>query len=522
MFALLSKPEVLNACDDIALFHNMRGMAARKIPGHDSIAIEAYQKSLLLEPDRPDTLYNLANLLRDDEPDKAIPLYAKSLNRQPHSATCWHNYAAALLALDQHQQCFQPLHLSLQLDPVVADVWCNLGLTYFGLERFVEAERCFRHAISLDTRHAASYSNLGNTLFINFQPEEALEFLEKGVSLDSSSSNSLWNLALGYLLLGRYREGWSYYEARFSCKDFKLVHPPTRGPRLKSIDLASRDISHPLVVWSEQGLGDSIQFVRYLDLLRASGIPFVFRTRKILSRLFRQWCDWGECVIDDSDKLHESLLENPHIPLMSLPLLFDTEIDTIPSQLPYLRPPTSPPHSLRLDTPPGGIALGLVWASNPDNKAMYANKSIPLELLMPRLIKLLRLDLVHLHALQFGSDASQIQPWLDLEGVFDWHQQLNDFSDTAFIVNQLDLVITVDTAVAHLAGALNKPTWLLLPHNPDFRWLRDRSDSPWYSSMRIFRQSSRGDWQSVVRDVYDAMDQLFALNVEDVAAAEAL
>jgi hypothetical protein len=151
---------------------------------------------------------------------------------------------------------------------------------------------------------------------------------------------------------------------------------------------------------------------------------------------------------------------------------------------------------------------------------MYRHKSIPLRLLMPRLLDLLELDLIDLHSLQFGVDQAQLDPWRHHERITDWSPHIQDFADTAHVIRQLDLVITVDTAVAHLAGALNRPTWLLLPCNCDFRWLQERHDSPWYPScMRLFRQPHHGDWPSVVEAVHQAIDDLFLLDFDALMAA---
>ena len=148
---------------------------------------------------------------------------------------------------------------------------------------------------------------------------------------------------------------------------------------------------------------------------------------------------------------------------------------------------------------------------------MYRNKSLPLALLMPLFERLMDLDLIELHSLQFGADAEQIAPWRHRQEIHEWNDRLIDFSDTAQLLHQLDLVISVDTAVAHLAGALSKPTWLLLPQNADFRWLRQRPDSPWYPSMRIFRQHAHGDWQSVADQLDEAMDSMFLLETKSLA-----
>ena len=516
--ASLLEPSVEQGCDSLWLYHNLVGMVARKLDGEIDRAMRAYERSLELEPNRADTLYNFANLLKDDDPKRAVALYRRSLVVEPSAPSAWHNYGTALNNLTHYQDALAALRLSLRLDPLVADVWCNLGLAYFGLEDFSSAERAFRHAIALDASHAPSHTNLGNALISVLQPEEALLHLERGVELDQSSTHSLWNLALAYLLLGDYAKGWEYYEVRFDNEDFEHVTIPTSGPRLRDLGSAPRRGQTPLVVWSEQGLGDAIQFCRYLNLLEAAEIPFVFLTRPSLMTLMRDWTGLGERVqaLDSTDPKTDT---RPHVALMSLPRLFGTELHTVPSVCPYLQAPAAPRDTLHVVNPPGGISVGIVWASNPDNKAMYRHKSIPLIHLMPLFERLIDLDLIELHSLQFGVDAEQMAPWRHRQEIHEWNNRLNDFSDTAQLLRQLDLVIAVDTAVAHLAGALNKPTWLLLPQNADFRWMRQRPDSPWYPSMRLFRQNAHGDWQSVADQLDEAFDTMLLLDTKALTAA---
>ena len=208
------------------------------------------------------------------------------------------------------------------------------------------------------------------------------------------------------------------------------------------------------------------------------------------------------------------------IPLMSLPRLFKTEVYNVPNQCPYLYSPEVIPKNLLIDESPGGIKIGFTWASNPDNKAMYRHKTMPPNLLLPHLIDLVDLDLIDLHSLQIGEDSKEIEKYNDNQRIYNWDGKLDNFSDTAFVINQLDLVISVDTAVAHLGGALGKPTWLLLPHNADFRWLLDCSDCPWYPSMRVFRQPKRGDWNSLANEVIEALSMIYALDVNSLAEAK--
>ena len=246
--ASLLEPSVVQSSDSLWIYHNLVGMVARKVAGEMDRALRAYERSLELDPNRPDTLYNFANFLKDDDPERAVSLYCRSLVLEPTSASAWHNYGTALNSLDKYREAVDALKLSLRLDPLVADVWCNLGLAYFGLEHFSVAERAFRYAISLDASHAASHTNLGNALISVLQPEEALLYLERGVELDQSSTHSLWNLSLAYLLLGDYAKGWEYYKVRFDNEDFQHVTIPTSGARLRALVDAPRRGQPPLVV----------------------------------------------------------------------------------------------------------------------------------------------------------------------------------------------------------------------------------------------------------------------------------
>lgn len=517
---LLERDDIHRACSHSFLYHNLLGMSVKHLNGGELRARVAYEKALEIEPNRADTLYNLANLLKDEDHQLAHDLYVKSLLLHSWGAECWHNYGSNLTNLHQQEYAIQALKISIFIDPSVADVWCNLGLAYYGLDCFDQAERCFRFSLSMDSSHAQSHINLGNTLINVFRPDEAVTLLERGLELDPSSHNSLWNLALAYLLLGRFDLGWKYYEARFkACKEFEELNPPTSGLRIKSFEQLPSVGEPELIVWSEQGLGDSIQFVRYLHLLKAANVPFKYLSRDSLLTLFLKWTGLVDhifspsCSVDANDP-------RPNVPLMSLPMVFKTDHHTIPASVPYLNSNEPTPNHLNVIQPPGGLSVGLVWASNPDNKAMYRNKSIPLTSLMPTLLRPLQLNLIEVHCLQFGDDNSQLDSWRQLDGVVDWKNKLCDFSDTAYLVRQLDLVISIDSAVAHLAGALNRPTWLLLPFNADFRWLRDRDDSPWYPSMRLFRQSARSDWASVVQKLDTAFDELFQLDLASLSIAK--
>ena len=227
------------------------------------------------------------------------------------------------------------------------------------------------------------------------------------------------------------------------------------------------------------------------------------------------------CEVRELPESFETL-SSRHIPLLSLPRLFSTELSTIPTQVSF-SPPSSIPSNLVLPNSPGSLSVGLVWASDPANQKLYARKSLNLSNLIPRFLQLAELDLLSLHNLQVGPDSAQFAPYTGHKNVYNTSSLINDFSDTAHIISQLDLVVSVDTAVAHLSASLNCPTWLMLPWNCDYRWLLDSSHSPWYpKSMRIFRQQSNGDWQSVIHSIYASLDDVFMLSIDDLHQSKSL
>lgn len=497
------------------------GMCARRLPDRLSQAEQAFQHAIRLEPNRADCHYNLGNLYNDSgRHEEAVQAYRTSLSLENTSALVWHNLGIALRELEQLEAADSAMRKSVQLDPLNPDVWCNLGLVAHAYQNFELSKRFYLHSIQLDASHSGSWVNLGMSLLEEVKPEEALGALHQGHRLDPSSPDALFNLALTLLLLGDYNEGWRLYESRFTTKQFKDTPIPSSGTWITKLDELQRHASQGVscLIWTEQGIGDAIQFFRYLPLLQALNIPFAFATRSILVPLFRHWGPANLQILDDSN-LDEPWSSAPHCPLLSLPRIMRSTLATIPSYTPYLTAPCPPPQRLLTQPPAGGIAIGLVWASNPGNKSLYRLKSLPLHLLLPRLLPALQQDLICIHSLQVGDDSHQLDPFRNLDGIHDWNGQLRNFDDTAHIVSQLDLVISVDTAVAHLAGALAVPTWVLLPANADFRWLHQRDDCPWYDTLRLFRQPETNDWPGAIDQVIDTLGEVLGLDLSRLGEA---
>jgi len=321
--------------------------------------------------------------------------------------------------------------------------------------------------------------------------DEAVMSYEAALKIKPDDRETSWNRALALLLLGRFEEGWLAYEYR----------------NLRRKTLAARKYPQPLwwgqeplkdrhlYVYWEQGLGDTIQFARYVLLAAAAGAKVTFSLQDPLLRLFEGF-DSAITMIGQNEAPTEFDL---HCPLMTLPLAFGTRLETIPAfESGYLSVP--PADIARWDQrlPRGRRRIGLVWSGSRIH-GNDANRSIRLARLSP----LLQTDDIWVSLQKEIRDADRAA--LAGSGLLDVSAELGDFADTAALISSLDLVISVDTSVAHLAGALGKPTWIMLPFAPDFRWLLDREDSPWYPKMRLFRQSRAGDWDGVIARIGEAL-----------------
>ena len=505
---------ILQDNDDFLLLY---GMIARQLPNRLDEAEAAFQSAIRLSPDRHDTYYNLGNLYyAQDRFEDAIEQYRRSISINPSFALSWLNLGLSARSVDKLALSKVALQRAIVLDPKSIRCWCNYGITCHQLESFSMAIESYSLALSLAPDDSATLVNLAQALNASNRHPEAIKYLQaaSSLTLQEDCGDALFNLALTRLLLGDYVRGWELYECRFKTRQHDAY---TRVPRGEWIqcprrlrELASEGAE--VLVWSEQGLGDAIQFVRYLHLLKAIGLRPVLATRPLLVRLFNEWLSPSFPVIDDV-QVDLKADQRPHIAMLSLPHLFGSKLETIPSALPYLCPPGPPPEGLLVPPPHGGLSVGLVWASNPDNKLMYRRKSLPLPSIIEPLLPALREDLLELHCLQVGQDAEALKSYADYSNIVDWNGRLGDFADTAHVVSQLDLVISVDTGVAHLAGALGVPTWLMLHYDADFRWLRNCESSPWYPNMKLFRQASYGDWSSVTHSILAEIGFVYGLDL---------
>jgi len=354
-----------------------------------------------------------------------------------------------------------------------------------------------RQAIALIPTSPGAHYNLAKALTGNNQLTEAIAAYRQTIALKPGYAEAHHNLSLLLLLLGDMAQGWKEYEWRSLCNNMAVPRRNIVQRQWDGSPLANRTILlHP-----EQGFGDTIQFIRYAPLVAQRGGRVLVGCAPELRRLLQNMPGVGRC-------LDSGLMLPPfdvHCPLLSLPLAFGTTLETIPHGVPYLQADAAGVEHWRnkLALDPAGFKVGLVWAGRPTHKN-ERNRSLPLAALAP----LAQVPGVRFYSLQKGEAAQQARTPPQGLALIDHTADLHDFADTAALIANLDLVIAVDTAVVHLAGALGKPVWTLLPFLPDWRWLLNRTDTPWYPSMRLFRQGAPGDWSGVIQQVTQALANL--------------
>jgi tetratricopeptide (TPR) repeat protein len=476
--ALVLKP-------DSAETHTNMGMLLVR-EGKPEEARVSYQRALSLNPDFFEALNNLGNLFcTGGRLDEARACYERAIALQPNLAEAHNNLGVVFRDLgrfDEAQACYAR---ALTLKPDYADAHNNLGIVFRDQGKLDESAACHERALALKPDNSEAYNNLGNTRRSQRRLEESLRSYEQALVLNPDNIEPKWNRSLVELLAGDFAAGWLDYEIRTRRKKNAtriFPQPIWRGESLNG----ARILLH-----AEQGLGDTLQFLRYLPMVQAAGGTVILDVPKSLLRMAEE-LPGIETLVATGDSLPPF---EWHCPLMSLPLAFGTSIDSIPAPVPYLTVPAdAQKNAERLDWPTKGLRVGLVWSGNPLFPEDWI-RSIPLRSFAP----MLGIESAHFFSLQMGPAASQLDE-VDAR-MIDLRAAIGDMADTAALIAKLDVVITVDTAVAHLAGALEKTTWTLLPFAPDWRWLMEREDSPWYPTMRLFRQPRFGDWPSVLERV---------------------
>ncbi|WP_235278751.1 tetratricopeptide repeat protein [Synechococcus sp. Nb3U1] len=471
-------------------------------------AVRAYEQGLAVAPQDGELLSGLGSgLLAQGNLPQAIAVLERAVETQPPPVYALASLGNALLLNGQLPQAETYFRQALALKPAEGRILVNLSHCLHLQDRLEEAADYLKQAIPLLPGDPQPHNNLGTVLQEQNQLQAAIECYRHSLRLAPNLAETHWNLGTALLTLGHYAEGWQEYEWRLRQRGAN--YPTFAQPLWRGSPLGQRT----LLIHAEQGLGDTIQFVRYLPLLAQAHPEAQIRLRcqKSLVELLKSHFQSRHLqVFSEQDPLPPF---DCHVPLLSLPQRLGTTLETIPNRIPYLfnlSPGISPVTSWMeewiegLPEPSQQIfpKVGLVWASgrraDPELNRIQRLKSCPVE----QMLSQLQLPGIRWVSLQVGEDLGKIGSLLEQHRVLEVGSRFRSFVDTAAAVAQLDLVISVDTAVAHLAGAMGKPVWVLLPFAADWRWLLERPDSPWYPNvMRLFRQAAPGDWTGVLEQV---------------------
>ena len=449
-------------------------------------ALASCQRAISIKPDFAEAYFNRGNALKDlNRPDEAISSFEQAIFLKPDFAEAYSNLGNALKDINRLSEALASYQQAIVLNPFYADAHFNLGNALQYLNLLDEALTCYDRAIVLDPNYAKAYSNRGTTLQDLNQLNEALANYEHAIILKPDYAEVYWNKSLLKLLMGEYLEGWQLYE--WGWKSF------ARKP-LRNFDeplwLGNESLRNKtLLIYPEQGLGDYIQFIRYAVLVEQLGAKVILEVPLALMTLVSTLN--GQFTFVESGKPLPNF--DYYCPLMSLPLAFKTTVDKIPALMPYLYADESKKKKWQKKLGKKTVTrIGLVWSGSNVHKNDH-NRSLSLK----QLDSLLGLPL-DFHSLQKEIRAIDLDVLIAFPHIYQHQDDLHDFSDTAALVDAMDIIISVDTSVAHLAGAMGKTVFILLPYAPDYRWLLDKTDSPWYPTATLFRQPALNDWENVI------------------------
>jgi len=492
--ALASYDLALAVRPDYAEALSNRGNALKELKRFEE-ALASYDRALTLRPDYAETLCNRGlTLLELKRFEEALASCDRALMLRPDYPEALSNRGNALRQLKRFEEALASYDRALALRPDYAGALSNRGLILHELERFEEALASCDRALSVRPDHVEALLNRGNALSELRRFDEALASYDRALTLRPDYAEAHLNEALTRLLVGEFEDGWEKHEWRWETKQ----HRSARRGFTQPLWTGRENIADKAVLLhAEQGLGDTIQFCRYVPLVAARAARVILEVQRPLHELMSTLCGATQ-ILSRGDPLPDF---DMHCPLLSLPLAFGTRLESIPSTTPYLHTPT---HTLRHWTTrlgsPDRPRVGVCWAGSPNFKGDLS-RSIGLS---PMLSLLAHTD-AQFFGLQKDLRAGDAEILRHNPQITHLGDEIETFSDTAAVISSMDLVISSDTSVVHLAGALGKPIWILLQYVPDWRWLLDREDSPWYPTARLFRQDETRDWDSVIARVRAAL-----------------
>lgn len=490
--------EALETCDrglslypDSAELLNCKGVVLADLDRFDE-ALELYNAAIERQPDLAAAFSNRAKIaLRQQQNARAIADCDRAIALHPSMPEAFHTRGRVLRDTKKLAEAVIDFERAIELRPNFFQAIVDLGAVLHRLRRFEEALGQYDRVIAMNPEFAEGFQDRAITLLDLARYDEALRDFEKAISLNPNLANAHWNEAIARLLTGDLKVGWEKSEWRWESEEALKPYRQFSQPMWKGEPLEGKTI----LVHNEQGLGDAIQFARYIPMLAAKGATVILDVNRALNSILSGI--QGVNVVLRSDEKYEQF--DFHCPLLSLPLGFSTTLETIPNK-PYLPQPVRTGRWDKLLHPKTKSRIGIVWSggtTHPND----CNRSIPLDTFMGAL-EGVDATFVSLQKEVRPRDSDVLKSH---SKILDLRAELTSFTETAELIAELDLVISVDTSVAHLAGALQRPVWILLPYVPDWRWLLDRDDSPWYPTARLFRQTASREWKTVLDRVNDAL-----------------
>ena len=473
---------------DVAFYHNDLGNVFLSQNRIDE-SILCYRNALRLDPNLFRAYYHLSvAFIKKDLLDEAMQSLVIALKLRP-------DYTDALYQVgfifgeqnkpDEAIACFEKL---LKIEPARTEALFALGVAFGSIDREDEAIDCYRKVLKIEPDHVYTLNNFGMLLKEQGEIEQAMDMYRKAIEIRPDLAGPRWNLSHALLLTGDFEAGWKEFEWRLKKDDWQKANLRHCNMPLWN---GESFVGKTLLIHDEQGLGDTIQFVRYLPMVKARGGNIIFETQETMIGLFKNFRGIDRLIPRSTDGVLPTDMDL-YAPLLSLPVIFNTSLDTIPGTVPYLHADADKARYWKKQLTGDGFKVGIVWAGGPKNPN-DRNRSCRLR----HFAAISDIGTVRLIGIQKGGAAEQVRELPPGMVVINYGPELEGFTDTMGLIENLDLVIAVDTAVAHLAGAMGKPVWLILTFAHHWPWLLNRADSPWYPSMRIYRQKRKGDWASV-------------------------
>jgi Flp pilus assembly protein TadD len=462
--------------------------------GQPEKAVALISRALAIRPDVAEFHGNLGEFLRAlGRIPESIASFERAIALNGSDPVIRNNFGVSLAEARQGEAAIAQFRRAIELKGDYPDPHSNMGAVLNAMDRPDEALAEIQTALAMNPQLTGAYINLGDVQFSKGEFSQAISTLSQALSFNPDDAKVHANLALVYLVTGDFERGWREHEWRLRVPEI-VGRRELAQPRWEGGDLRGKTILlHP-----EQGFGDMIQFARFIPQVAGRGGKVILESPMETLRLFRDFPGVWELAERGKPLPHFDV----QCPLMSLAWVFGATEQTIPHSVPYLKADAELARQWagRFEAAGDRLRVGLAWAGRPEH-AKDRSRSMKLEQFAP----LASVENAVFYSLQMGQAAAQAAKPPSGLNLTDWTKEVRDFADSAAMIEHLDLLVTVDTSVAHLAAAMGKRVWLLLPRIPDWRWMLDRPDSPWYPTMRLFRQTTRGDWGEVLRRVVEAM-----------------